>query len=44
MDGEDIVIREVDEQGYFVEFPENDKEETYNKIRTIIQRYSPTEE
>ena len=44
IDGEDIVIREVDEQGYFVEFPENDKEETYNKIRTIIQRYSPTEE
>ncbi len=44
INGENIVIREVDGQGYFVEFPDNDKEETYNKINSIINQFSHPEE
>lgn len=44
INGENRVIREVDGQGYFVEFPDQSKQETYDKISEIIKKYEPKDE
>lgn len=37
INGENIVIREVDGQGYFIEFPDCGNEDNYQRIRSLIQ-------